>query len=75
MGVSSERAVSIPQITYDHIDDPGEKKDAPFFQEEPTGPVEGNTRTRRSRFLNVTYSVQTGIKDQGDRVKNISKHL
>ncbi|XP_070828291.1 potassium voltage-gated channel subfamily KQT member 1 [Chaetodon trifascialis] len=36
MGVASERAVSIPQITYDHIDDSVEKKDVSFFQE--TGP-------------------------------------
>lgn len=40
MGVASERALSIPQITYDHIDD-SEKKDISFFLEEPTGAVEG----------------------------------
>ncbi|XP_049579591.1 potassium voltage-gated channel subfamily KQT member 1 isoform X2 [Syngnathus scovelli] len=43
-GVSSERAVSIPQITYDHIDDSAEKKDVSFFAEEPTSTVEGLTR-------------------------------
>lgn len=42
MGVASERAVSIPQITYDHIDDAVEKKDASFFLEQPRGSVEGN---------------------------------
>ncbi|XP_068595324.1 potassium voltage-gated channel subfamily KQT member 1 [Brachionichthys hirsutus] len=42
MGVASERAVSIPQITYDHIDDYEDKKDASFFQEEPRRTVEGN---------------------------------
>uniref|UniRef100_A0A3Q4HU28 Potassium voltage-gated channel subfamily KQT member 1 n=1 Tax=Neolamprologus brichardi TaxID=32507 RepID=A0A3Q4HU28_NEOBR len=42
MGVGSERAVSIPQITYDHIDDSEEKKDVSFFREEPRGTVEGN---------------------------------
>lgn len=42
MGVASERAVSIPQITYDHIEDSQEKKDVSFFQEEPRGTVEGN---------------------------------
>lgn len=41
MDVSSERAVSIPQITYDHIDDSVEKKDMSFFLEEPRGTVEG----------------------------------
>lgn len=41
MGVASERAVSIPQITYDHIDD-SEKKDVTFFQDEQRGSVEGN---------------------------------
>ncbi|XP_077373537.1 potassium voltage-gated channel subfamily KQT member 1 isoform X4 [Festucalex cinctus] len=44
IGVSSERAVSIPQITYDHIDDAVEKKDVSFFMEEPSGTVEGITR-------------------------------
>lgn len=42
MGVASERAVSIPQITYDHIDDSEEKKDVTFFQDEQRGSVEGN---------------------------------
>lgn len=42
MGVASERAVSIPQITYDHIDDSEEKKDATFFRDEQRGSVEGN---------------------------------
>lgn len=42
MGVASERAVSIPQITYDHIDDSEKKKDVSFFQEEPRGSVDGN---------------------------------
>uniref|UniRef100_A0A3B3D963 Potassium voltage-gated channel subfamily KQT member 1 n=1 Tax=Oryzias melastigma TaxID=30732 RepID=A0A3B3D963_ORYME len=37
MGVASERAVSIPQITYDHIEDSEEKKDMSFFLKEPTG--------------------------------------
>ncbi|XP_031727077.1 potassium voltage-gated channel subfamily KQT member 1 isoform X1 [Anarrhichthys ocellatus] len=41
MGVASERAVSIPQITLDHIDDSEEKKDASFSLEEPRGAVEG----------------------------------
>uniref|UniRef100_A0A8C3A8S3 Potassium voltage-gated channel subfamily KQT member 1 n=1 Tax=Cyclopterus lumpus TaxID=8103 RepID=A0A8C3A8S3_CYCLU len=36
MGVSSERAITIPQITYDHIDDSEEKKDASFSQEDST---------------------------------------
>nr|XP_057932383.1 potassium voltage-gated channel subfamily KQT member 1 isoform X2 [Doryrhamphus excisus] len=44
IGVSSERAVSIPQITYDHIDDSEEKKDVSFFMQEPTGTVEGIPR-------------------------------
>uniref|UniRef100_A0A3P8SCE5 Potassium voltage-gated channel subfamily KQT member 1 n=1 Tax=Amphiprion percula TaxID=161767 RepID=A0A3P8SCE5_AMPPE len=35
MSVASERAVSIPQITYDHIDESSEKKDVSFFLEEP----------------------------------------
>ncbi|XP_042079121.1 potassium voltage-gated channel subfamily KQT member 1 isoform X1 [Haplochromis burtoni] len=47
MGGGSERAVSIPQITYDHIDDSEEKKDVSFFREEPRGTVEGITRMLR----------------------------
>ncbi|XP_030587408.1 potassium voltage-gated channel subfamily KQT member 1 [Archocentrus centrarchus] len=47
MGVGSERAVSIPQITYDHIEDSEEKKDVSFFHEEPRGTVEGVTRMFR----------------------------
>ncbi|XP_035858775.1 potassium voltage-gated channel subfamily KQT member 1 isoform X4 [Sander lucioperca] len=47
MGVASERAVSIPQITYDHIDDSEQKKGGSFFQEEPRGAVEGITRMFR----------------------------
>ncbi|XP_019748967.1 potassium voltage-gated channel subfamily KQT member 1 isoform X2 [Hippocampus comes] len=47
MGVSSELAVSIPQITYDHIDDSVEKKDVSFFVEEPSSTVEGITRIFR----------------------------
>lgn len=42
MGVASERAVSIPQITYDHIDDTKGKKDVTFFQDGKRGSVEGN---------------------------------
>lgn len=45
MGVASERAVSIPQITYDHIVDPEEKKDVRFFQDGKRGSVEGNVMT------------------------------
>lgn len=43
MGVASERAVSIPQITYDHIDDSEVKRDVSFclVQEEQSGTVEG----------------------------------
>ncbi|XP_035499035.2 potassium voltage-gated channel subfamily KQT member 1 [Scophthalmus maximus] len=44
MVVTSDRAISIPQITYDHIDDSVEKKDGSFFLEEPSGTVEGITR-------------------------------
>ncbi|XP_063052741.1 potassium voltage-gated channel subfamily KQT member 1 [Engraulis encrasicolus] len=32
-----DKRLSIPQITYDHIDDKDEKKDIPFLLEEPTG--------------------------------------
>lgn len=45
MGGTSERAVSIPQITYDHINDPEEKKDVGYFQDGKRGSVEGNVMT------------------------------
>ncbi|XP_065813075.1 potassium voltage-gated channel subfamily KQT member 1 isoform X2 [Labrus bergylta] len=45
--VASEQTVSIPQITYDHINDSDEKKDASYFLEQPGGPVEGMTRMFR----------------------------
>ncbi|KAM9754263.1 potassium voltage-gated channel subfamily KQT member 1 [Menidia menidia] len=44
IGVASERALSIPQITYDHIDDSAEKRDVPYFLEESRGTVEGIAR-------------------------------
>ncbi|XP_077425618.1 potassium voltage-gated channel subfamily KQT member 1 isoform X2 [Vanacampus margaritifer] len=48
--VSSERAVSIPQITYDHIDDSVEKKDVSFFTEEPGSTAEGPRHHSWSSF-------------------------
>ncbi|KAG7523130.1 potassium voltage-gated channel subfamily KQT member 1-like [Solea senegalensis] len=50
VGVASERAISIPQITYDHIDDSAEKKDVSFFLEEPRGTVEGPPHHSWSSF-------------------------
>nr|XP_040019630.1 potassium voltage-gated channel subfamily KQT member 1 isoform X1 [Gasterosteus aculeatus aculeatus] len=41
MGVASDRAVSIPQITLDRIDDSEEKKDASFLLKKPRGADEG----------------------------------
>lgn len=59
MGVNSERAVSIPQITYDHIEDSSVKKDVSFYAEEPRGTVEGNTLERppRSCVFNVDFNI------------------
>ncbi|XP_049579594.1 potassium voltage-gated channel subfamily KQT member 1 isoform X5 [Syngnathus scovelli] len=53
-GVSSERAVSIPQITYDHIDDSAEKKDVSFFAEEPTSTVEVKLSHDNSLSMDIT---------------------
>ncbi|XP_034031351.1 potassium voltage-gated channel subfamily KQT member 1 [Thalassophryne amazonica] len=50
-GNGSERAVSIPQITYDHIDESVEKKDVSFFLDEPRGTVEGIARMLRQTGL------------------------
>lgn len=57
MGVASERAVSIPQITYDHIDDSEEKKDVSFFQEEPRGTVDGNILERALFLCYCLYQI------------------
>lgn len=65
MGVGSERAVSIPQITYDHIDDSEEKKDVPFFLEEPRGAVEGNTKSTAVLLLSCTVSKLISSKCKG----------
>ncbi|MEQ2229418.1 hypothetical protein ILYODFUR_018556 [Ilyodon furcidens] len=65
LGVASERAVSIPQITYDHIDDSSEKKDVSFFIEEPRGTTEGNAILEKSFFLYnfaLQLRLQTHIK-------------
>lgn len=37
LGNSGEKALSIPQITYDHIEDKEDKREVPFFLEESTG--------------------------------------
>ncbi|XP_074534397.1 potassium voltage-gated channel subfamily KQT member 1 [Halichoeres trimaculatus] len=42
--VPSEQTVAIPQITYDHIDSSEEKKNVPYFLEQPGGAVEGIAR-------------------------------
>lgn len=54
MGVASERAVSIPQITYDHINDTEEKKDVAFFQDGKRGSVEGNAIPAWARWHHDT---------------------
>eukprot|EP00064_Thunnus_orientalis_P011010 superscaffoldBa00001549_g11040 len=73
MGVASERAVSIPQITYDHIDDSTEKKDVSFFMEEQRGTVEGITRMLRQtvkrnhdKSLSIDISRANSITDELD---------
>ncbi|XP_059192053.1 potassium voltage-gated channel subfamily KQT member 1 [Centropristis striata] len=72
MGVASERAVSIPQITYDHIDDSEEKKDVSFFLEEPRGAVEGIARmfrqtVRRNRdSTSIDISRANSLTDELD---------
>lgn len=55
MGVASERAVSIPQITYDHIDDSEEKRDVSFclVQEEQSGTVEGKAPVQNSVYIRL----------------------
>lgn len=45
--------MSIPQITYDHIDDSDEKKDVTFFLEEPGGTAEGKVLQKRHVFVTI----------------------
>uniref|UniRef100_A0A8C8E1K8 Potassium voltage-gated channel subfamily KQT member 1 n=1 Tax=Oryzias sinensis TaxID=183150 RepID=A0A8C8E1K8_9TELE len=69
MGVASERAVSIPQITYDHIDDSGEKKDMSFFLKEPTGTVEGPPHHSWSSFtLSCPTSPEKGSHEKSTSI-------
>lgn len=37
LGNSGEKALAIPQITYDHIDEKEDKREVSFFLEESTG--------------------------------------
>ncbi|KAI1882510.1 hypothetical protein AGOR_G00251500 [Albula goreensis] len=46
----TDKALSIPQITFDHIDDKDEKKEPPFFPEEPTGVSRMLRQTVRKRL-------------------------
>ncbi|XP_029378405.1 potassium voltage-gated channel subfamily KQT member 1 [Echeneis naucrates] len=64
MGVVSERAVSIPQITYDHIDDTVEKKDVSFFLEEPRGSVE--VRRNHDNSTSIDISRANSLTDELD---------
>ncbi|KAK2842549.1 hypothetical protein Q5P01_012749 [Channa striata] len=61
LGAATERAVSIPQITYEHIDD-SEKKDVSYFLEEPRGPGEGiNRMFRQAVKKNLDSSASVDI--------------
>ncbi|MEQ2165772.1 hypothetical protein GOODEAATRI_020662 [Goodea atripinnis] len=78
LGVASERAVSIPQITYDHIDDSSEKKDVSFFIEEPRGTTEGINRMFRKTgpphhsWSSFTLSCPASpVKGSGDKSTSI----
>uniref|UniRef100_A0A3Q2CE48 Potassium voltage-gated channel subfamily KQT member 1 n=1 Tax=Cyprinodon variegatus TaxID=28743 RepID=A0A3Q2CE48_CYPVA len=55
-GVASERAVSIPQITYEHIDDSVEKKDVSYFIAQPRGTNEGKTILENVCLITLLYS-------------------
>ncbi|XP_061917228.1 potassium voltage-gated channel subfamily KQT member 1 isoform X3 [Entelurus aequoreus] len=73
LGVSSERAVSIPQITYDHIDDSVDKKDVSFFMEEPAGTVQEMTRmfkqtVKRNHDDQMDFTRASSLNDELDCV-------
>lgn len=66
MGLATDKAVSIPQITYDHIDDSEEKKDVPYFLGGQRDNNEGNALEKSSALMlnSVQYLnwYQIGIK-------------
>ncbi|CAG5957730.1 unnamed protein product [Menidia menidia] len=64
IGVASERALSIPQITYDHIDDSAEKRDVPYFLEESRGTVE--VKRGREKRSSVDISRACSLSDELD---------
>ncbi|XP_061772846.1 potassium voltage-gated channel subfamily KQT member 1 isoform X2 [Nerophis ophidion] len=71
LGVSSERAVSIPQITYDHIEDSVDKKDVSFFMEEPAAAVQEITRmykqtVKRNHEDRMDFTRASSLNDELD---------
>ncbi|KAF3855099.1 hypothetical protein F7725_023154 [Dissostichus mawsoni] len=53
MGLATDKAVSIPQITYDHIDDSEEKKDVPYF----LGGQRDNTEVRKEHDNSTSIDI------------------
>uniref|UniRef100_A0A672HQI3 Potassium voltage-gated channel subfamily KQT member 1 n=1 Tax=Salarias fasciatus TaxID=181472 RepID=A0A672HQI3_SALFA len=64
MGGDPGRAVSIPQITYDHIDDCEEKKDVSYFIEQPGGTVE--VRRSHDNSTSIDISRANSLTDELD---------
>uniref|UniRef100_A0A8C5GKC5 Potassium voltage-gated channel subfamily KQT member 1 n=1 Tax=Gouania willdenowi TaxID=441366 RepID=A0A8C5GKC5_GOUWI len=60
MGVTSDRVVAIPQITYDYIDDSEDKKEGPYFLEEQGRAIEGN------RLTSIDISRANSLTDELD---------
>ncbi|XP_051886656.1 potassium voltage-gated channel subfamily KQT member 1-like [Pristis pectinata] len=56
---TGERALSIPRITYDHIDEKEDKKEVTFFIDEPAEPQEGLSRMFRQSGRQLSWSSLT----------------
>ncbi|XP_068459093.1 potassium voltage-gated channel subfamily KQT member 1 [Clinocottus analis] len=66
-GVSSG-IIAIPQITYDHIDDSEEKKDASFSQDEPRDAADGRQHSWSSYTLSCPGSPVRGNYDHSTSI-------
>ncbi|XP_062859188.1 potassium voltage-gated channel subfamily KQT member 1 [Trichomycterus rosablanca] len=75
LGNAGEKALSIPQITYDHIDEKEDKREVPFFLEEPTGITKVYKQTvRQHSWSSFTLSCPASpVKKKPDGPADISR--
>ncbi|XP_026875768.2 potassium voltage-gated channel subfamily KQT member 1 [Electrophorus electricus] len=79
LGSAGEKSLSIPQITYDHIDDKEDKREEPLLNEEPSGTLAGITNIFRQTGNPHSWSSFTlshpasPVKKQLDEPPDISR--